>query len=126
MPEALPRGEGILSELPRALHLEPGELRKRRLPDGNAAASRLNDLVLDLYVSRTIPALVHAQVLAGHLGRLCNAQQSEHCRCDIAQRSAIAQLELRIVTNNVKGHCVRAIEPIRLTCRVEHFLAATV
>ena len=84
MPEALPRGKGILPALPRALYLESGELRKRRLPRGYVAAARRNDLVLDLYVSRTVLALVRAKILSRHLGGLFDTEQSEHRRCDIA------------------------------------------
>ena len=69
MPEALSRGEGVLPELPGAVHMEPGELRKRRMSPRDAAPSRLLDSVLDLYVPGAVPALDDAKIFAGHLSR---------------------------------------------------------
>src|SRR5215211_5653957 len=52
MPQAFSGGKRVLSALPRAVHLEPGKLRKRRLPVGNAAALMPFDLFLAVRVSR--------------------------------------------------------------------------
>ena len=50
MPQAVFSGQGVLPELSRALHLEPGKLRKRRLPSFDDPAYFLDNTILAVYV----------------------------------------------------------------------------
>ena len=47
---AIPRQQGVVSTLPRALHLEPGKLCKPRLPAPHGIADPIDDLFLALPV----------------------------------------------------------------------------
>ena len=130
MQETLSRREGVLPPLPRAIHLESRKLRQPRVSRRDDPPADLPYALLVLSISwsaSSISLLQDPEIAAGHISRLLNAENSQQRRCDVAERTILAEPPFRnALTDNVKRYSVRRREPVRQAAGIEHLLAAPV
>ena len=73
VPAAIPGKQGILPQLPGAVHVEPGKLRKSGLFAADNSPAVRAYFVLAVSFSR-ISLSLDPQIASGHLGRLFDSQ----------------------------------------------------
>ena len=106
MQTAVPGGKRVLSALPGALFVEPGKLRKPRLPAADVYAARAYDPFLAFFLYGNIFAVAVRldvpKVRTGHSGWLVDAKHPEDRRGDVFERSTSKLFSHKSFANQVE------------------------